>query len=111
MISSVGFETKEVAFSASTSQLNVTINTDVPPLGEVVVTALGIEKQAKTLIYAAQQISGKSVQDVRDANFVNTLLGKVVGMVVTQGAGGPGSAVCVTMRGNRSIQETTMHCL
>ncbi len=104
VISSVGFETKEIGFTASTTQLSISLNTDVRTLGEVVVTALGIEKQAKTLTYAAQQVSGKSVQDVRDANFVNTLSGKVAGMVVTQGAGGPGSAVRVTMRGNRSIQ-------
>ncbi|GAB3171958.1 SusC/RagA family TonB-linked outer membrane protein [Telluribacter humicola] len=103
VFSSVGYETKEVPVTASTSTLNVTMSPDVRNLGEVVVTALGIERSAKTLTYSTQQISGKQLTDVRDANFVNTLSGKIAGVVITQGASGPGSATRVTLRGNRSI--------
>ncbi|WP_247232008.1 SusC/RagA family TonB-linked outer membrane protein [Telluribacter sp. SYSU D00476] len=103
VFSSVGFETKEVPVTASTSTLTVSMTPDVRSLGEVVVTALGIERSAKTLTYSTQQISGKQLTDVRDANFVNTLSGKIAGVVITQGASGPGSATRVTLRGNRSI--------
>ncbi len=64
---------------------------------------MGSNENAKTLTYSTQQIDGKKLVDVRDANFVNTLSGKVAGMVVTQGSSGPGSATRVVLRGNRSI--------
>ncbi|WP_421829443.1 SusC/RagA family TonB-linked outer membrane protein [Larkinella sp.] len=85
------------------SVVDVTLQEDAKQLNEIVVTALGIERNAKTLTYSTQQIDGKKLVDVRDANFVNTLSGKVAGMVVTQGSSGPGSATRVVLRGNRSI--------
>ncbi|GAA4446522.1 TonB-dependent receptor [Nibrella saemangeumensis] len=104
VVSSVGFNNREVPFNAGTTQLNVSLEIDSRTLNEVVVTALGIERQAKTLTYATQKIDGKQLTDVRDANFVNTLQGKAAGLVITQGASGPGSATRVTLRGNRSIR-------
>src|SRR5690606_20008825 len=82
---------------------SVTLSEDVTALSEIVVTALGIEREAKTLTYSTQQLDGKQLTDVRDANFVNTLSGKVAGLVVTQGSSGPGSATRVVLRGNRSL--------
>lgn len=98
----IGFTPQDVAIGGR-STINVTMKEDVTALSEIVVTALGIEREAKTLTYSAQQLSGKQLNEVRDANFVNTLSGKVAGMVVTQGSSGPGSATRVTLRGNRSI--------
>ncbi|GGC00236.1 SusC/RagA family TonB-linked outer membrane protein [Dyadobacter sediminis] len=102
-VSSVGYTPKEVSVTASMTTVEVSLDPDVRNLGEVVVTALGIERSAKSLTYATQKIDGKQLTDVRDANFVNTLSGKVAGLVVTQGASGPGSATRVVLRGNRSI--------
>ena len=102
-ISSVGYTAKDVTVSPGQSQIAVTLDTDDRLLGEVVVTALGIEKSAKTLTYATQQIDGSRLTQVRDANFVNTLSGKIAGLQVVQGAGGVGSAARVTLRGNRSL--------
>ncbi|MCE6990204.1 SusC/RagA family TonB-linked outer membrane protein [Dyadobacter sp. CY323] len=102
VFSFIGYASMDVAVSGR-SVVNVTLREDATQLGEVVVTALGIERSAKTLTYATQQLSGKQLADVRDANFVNTLSGKVAGIVVTQGSSGPGSATRVTLRGNRSI--------
>lgn len=104
IISSVGYDTKEVPVSPSTTTLVIDLTPDVRNLNEVVVTAMGIERSAKSLTYSTQKIDGKQLTDVRDANFVNTLSGKVAGMVITQGASGPGSATRVTLRGNRSIR-------
>ena len=104
-ISSVGYLPKDVAVEAGQSQLSVTLVADSRQLQEVTITtALGIDRNAKTLTYAAQRVEGRQLTDVRDANFTNTLNGKVAGLVVTQGAGGPGSASRVILRGNRSIQ-------
>lgn len=98
----IGFTSQDIAIGGR-STINVTLSEDVTALSEVVVTALGIEREAKTLTYSAQQLSGKQLNEVRDANFVNTLSGKVAGMVVSSGSSGPGSATRVVLRGNRSI--------
>jgi TonB-dependent SusC/RagA subfamily outer membrane receptor len=92
-VSMVGYETQEIAVG-SQSTINISM-AEGSTLSELVVTALGIERAQKTLTYAAQKIGGDKVNQVRDANFVNTLSGKVAGLVVTQGAGGPGSATRV----------------
>ncbi|MFD1145197.1 SusC/RagA family TonB-linked outer membrane protein [Larkinella insperata] len=102
IFSFIGSITQEIVVG-DRSVIDVMLQEDSKQLNEVVVTALGIERNAKTLTYATQQIDGKKLVDVRDANFVNTLSGKVAGMVVTQGSSGPGSATRVVLRGNRSI--------
>lgn len=102
IFSFIGSITQEITVG-DRSVIDVMLQEDSKQLNEVVVTALGIERNAKTLTYATQQIDGKKLVDVRDANFVNTLSGKVAGMVVTQGSSGPGSATRVVLRGNRSI--------
>jgi TonB-linked SusC/RagA family outer membrane protein len=102
VISSIGYLTQEV--NVNGSAIGIALAEDTKQLGEVIVTALGIERSAKSLTYAAQKIGGDKINEVRDANFVNTLSGKAAGIVVTQAAGGPGSATRVVLRGNRSIQ-------
>ena len=102
IFSFIGALTQEVTVG-DRSVVDVTLQEDSKQLNEIVVTALGIERNAKTLTYSTQQIDGKKLVDVRDANFVNTLSGKVAGMVVTQASSGPGSATRVVLRGNRSI--------
>ena len=101
-VSMVGYETQEIAVG-NQSVINISM-VEGAVLNELIVTALGIERSQKTLTYAAQKIDGSQVNQVRDANFVNTLSGKAAGIVVTQAAGGPGSATRIVMRGNRSIQ-------
>ncbi len=101
-VSMVGYETQEIAVG-NQSIINMSM-AEGAVLSELIVTALGIERSQKTLTYAAQKIEGSQVNQVRDANFVNTLSGKAAGIVVTQAAGGPGSATRIVMRGNRSIQ-------
>lgn len=102
VFSTIGTITQEIVVG-DRSVIDVMLSEDSKQLNEVVVTALGIERSAKTLTYATQQLDGKKLTDVRDANFVNTLSGKIAGLVVTQGASGPGSATRVVLRGNRSI--------
>jgi TonB-linked SusC/RagA family outer membrane protein len=104
VLSYIGYVNQEVAVGNQTD-LTVDLAPDVTNLNEVVVTALGIERQAKTLTYATQQVEGRQLTQVRDAtgSAVNSLAGKVAGLTVTQSANGPGGANRVVLRGNRSI--------
>jgi TonB-linked SusC/RagA family outer membrane protein len=105
IFSSVGFASKEIAAPEGTSILTVNLDDDSRQLGEVVVTALGITRQAKTLVYATQTVKPAELTGVRDPNnILNSLQGKVANAVITQGSGGPGSGAKIVLRGNRSIQ-------
>jgi TonB-linked SusC/RagA family outer membrane protein len=84
-------------------EINISLGSETQGLNEVVVTALGIKRESKTLTFAAQKLDGAKLNESRDANFVNSLSGKVAGIAITQSASGPGGASRVVLRGNRSI--------
>lgn len=100
----LGFMTREIAVGSRT-QINVQLTADVNNLNGVVVTALGIKRKSRSLGYAVQELSNSDVNKVADpgSNIMNTLSGKVAGAVITPAASGPGGAVRVVLRGNRSI--------
>lgn len=104
VFSFIGYEKKEVPVGAQTV-LNITLQQSASQLGEVVVTALGIERKTRSLGYATQQLNNTDLTAVRQpgANIMNSLSGKVAGAVITPAATGPGGAVRVVLRGNRSI--------
>lgn len=106
VFSSVGYQTTEKAVDAKTGSMTVELTSTQKDLDAVIVTALGIQKSVKSLTYAAQKIGGDDINQIRDANFTNTLSGKVAGLTVTNSASGPGSATRIVMRGNRSIQNS-----
>ena len=104
VFSFIGFVTKDVPLQGR-SVVDVVLSEDATQLSEVVVTALGISRETKTLVYATQQVKPTQLVEVRDANNVlNSLQGKVANAVITQGSGGPGSGARIVLRGNRSIQ-------
>jgi TonB-linked SusC/RagA family outer membrane protein len=100
----VGFATKEISIN-SRENIDVQLTADVNSLNGVVVTALGIKRQSRSLTYAVQELSNNDVNKVSDpgSNIMNELAGKVAGAVVTPAGSGPGSAVRIVLRGNRSI--------
>ncbi len=104
IFTAVGYETKEVRV-AGERVLHVSLAEAAAQLNEVVVTALGIERQTKSLTYATQELKNSDLTTVKDpgGNVMNSLNGKVAGAVVTPAATGPGGAVRVVLRGNRSI--------
>ena len=67
---------------AGTTSFNVVMKEDTQQLGEVVVTAMCIERKEKSLTYATQQVKGDELMKVQDANFVNSLQGKVSGITI-----------------------------
>lgn len=85
------------------SSIDVTLVEAQVGLEEVVVTALGISKEKKSLGYAVTEVGSDEISIVKDHNPANSLVGKVAGVVVTQGSGGPGGGSRVIIRGNNSI--------
>ena len=104
VISSVGYLPVERSVDDNMGTLTIELSADQKDMDAVIVTALGIQRSVKSLTYAAQKIGGDQINEMRDANFTNTLSGKVAGLTITSSASGPGSATRVLLRGNRSIQ-------
>lgn len=105
VVSNVGFATMEKIVGANVSEVNFVLTESKGDLEGVVVTALGITRQKKTLVYATQSVKASELTEARDANnVINSLSGKVANAVITQGSGGPGSGARIVLRGNRSIQ-------
>lgn len=96
----IGMSTREVTVGAS-DVINVTLEAD-NVLEEVVVTALGIEREKKSLGYSTQEVEGDAVNTVKDPNFVNSLSGKVAGIDV-KSSGTMGGSSNVIIRGNTSM--------
>lgn len=101
-VSYVGYTSKNVRVADGKS-LSITLDEDAQVLNEVVVTALGIRKEAKSLSYNVQQVGGNEITRIADANFVNNLNGKVAGVTINASSSGVGGSSRVVMRGTKSI--------
>ncbi len=101
VFSFIGYNTQEIKVR-NQSQLDVQLEEDLQELEEVVVTALGIEKDSRGLSYTTQQLGGEELTKARDPNLMNSLAGKVAGVNINRSAGGVGGSVKVNIRGNRS---------
>ena len=102
VFTSIGFTDQEIAVGGQSS-INVSLAEDVELLDEVVVTALGISREKKSLGYSVTEVDGSAVSLAKEPNVVNSLAGKVAGVVVSQGTAGAGSGSRVVIRGNNSI--------
>ena len=105
VVSILGYETQEIPYVGQATQ-DVKLSVSTEFLDEVVVTALGIKREEKTLSYNVQSVKSEELTAVKDANFVNSLVGKVAGVTINSGASGPGSATRVVMRGMKSIEKS-----
>lgn len=101
-ISYVGYKSQSVKVS-DLNYYNITMASDNEVLDEVVVTALGIKKEAKALSYNVQEVSAHEIIGVKDANFVNSLSGKIAGVSINTSSSGIGGGAKVVMRGAKSI--------
>ncbi len=101
-LSFLGMEAKEVAIGGS-RVLNIIMSESSIKVGEVVVTALGITKESKSLAYNVQTINSDEVVRVKDANFINSLSGKVAGVTINSSSAGAGGSSRVVMRGTKSL--------
>lgn len=103
-VSYVGYAALNVKVQAS-NVYNLTMKADTEVLEEVVVTALGIKRKSKALGYNLTELKSDEVTAVKDANFVNSLTGKVAGLQINSSAGIGGSTK-VVMRGTKSISKS-----
>ena len=103
-VSYIGYASQAITL-ANAQPLKVTLGEDTQILDEVVVTALGIKREQKALSYNVQQMNGDDLTTVRDANFMNSLTGKVAGVSINSSSAGAGGAVRVIMRGTKSISK------
>jgi TonB-linked SusC/RagA family outer membrane protein len=85
------------------SVIDVAMVQDVRQLGEVVVTALGVERESRTLGYSVAKVDGDDITQSRNASLLNSLQGKVAGVQITNSSGSPGSSNKVIVRGFTSL--------
>ncbi|GAB3689264.1 SusC/RagA family TonB-linked outer membrane protein [Spirosoma flavus] len=102
IFSGVGFVRQEVPIGNST-ELNITLSEDNAVLSEVVVTALGIKRDKRSLGYSVQEINGQELSTAKEANLATALAGKVAGVQVTRSANGAGGSSRVIIRGANSL--------
>ncbi len=102
VLSYIGFTRQEVAV-AGQSVLNVALKEDQTQLGEVVVTALGINKEKKALAYSVTEVKGAEFTQARENNVANALTGKIAGVNATGLSTGPGGSSRIIIRGNGSL--------
>lgn len=86
---------------------NVTLEEEAVSLEGTVVTALGIRRDQKALSYNVQEVSSDLLTEVKNANFVNSLAGKVAGVAINASSSGVGGASKVVLRGNKSISQSS----
>ena len=103
LISYIGLNTQEVKVTGN-DELKITLRPESHTIDQVVVTALGIKRAEKALSYNVQKVSADELTRNKDANFINSLNGKIAGVSISKSASGVGGATRVIMRGAKSIE-------
>ncbi|EOR96550.1 TonB-dependent receptor [Arcticibacter svalbardensis MN12-7] len=102
VFSYVGYTSQEINVGTR-STIDIVLTSDSKQLGEVVVTALGVGRDKRTLGYSVQKVGGDQIQNSRETNLVNALAGKVAGVQINSSGGQAGSSARIVIRGNTSI--------
>ncbi|MES2810474.1 MAG: SusC/RagA family TonB-linked outer membrane protein [Bacteroidota bacterium] len=102
VFSYIAYNTQEVAVGTK-SVINVSLVQNTSQLSEVVVTALGISRETKSLGYSVASVKGSEITKARDPNIVQALAGKVAGVNVTQSSGTLGGGSKIVIRGATSL--------
>jgi TonB-linked SusC/RagA family outer membrane protein len=102
IFSSVSYGAKELTVGNSSS-LNAELKATSADLGEVVVTALGIKREKKSLGYAMQEVKGETLVSAKEPNLANALSGKVAGLQVIRSSDGPAGSAKILLRGSNSL--------
>jgi TonB-linked SusC/RagA family outer membrane protein len=104
VISAIGFQTRELAVSNQTS-INITLSEDENKLDEVVVTAIGIQREKRLLTYSSQEVKAEDLARAKEPNVLNALTGKIAGVQITNTSGIAGASSRVVIRGDISTQN------
>ncbi|WP_188547202.1 SusC/RagA family TonB-linked outer membrane protein [Hymenobacter qilianensis] len=103
VFSSIGYTQQEVVIGQG-NEVNVALASDTKQLSEVVVTALGIERETRSLGIATQEIKAEQISQKSEPNVLNALQGKVSGVSITNSSGLPGASTNINIRGITSLQ-------
>jgi len=98
----IGYEVQVIAVGDATV-VDAVMVPSAFEMDEVVVTALGIQRQEKTLTYAQQTVDADELTNTRDINFMNSLSGKAAGVEIKKSYSGPGGSTRVILRGTKSL--------
>ncbi|HTE08741.1 MAG TPA: TonB-dependent receptor plug domain-containing protein, partial [Flavitalea sp.] len=101
---SIGYKRTELPVTGN-NMVSVILDREASEMSEVVVTGFGIKQQSRKLAYSVQEIKGDALARANTSNMVNALQGKVAGVMINQGAGGPSSSSRIRIRGNASISK------
>ncbi len=102
VFSFIGFISQEIAVN-NQSLLNVSLKEETKELNEIVVTALGIKKSKRGLVYSSAEVKGSEFTEARENNVASALTGKIAGVDATQIASGPGGSSRIVIRGVGAI--------
>ncbi len=102
VFSYVGLAQQEIEVG-NQSEIKVVMANDLLQLNEVVVTALGVEREKKALGYSVQEVQGSQLVQARETNLVNSLSGKIAGVTVVGSPSGVGGSSRITIRGDKSL--------
>jgi TonB-linked SusC/RagA family outer membrane protein len=100
----LGYNAQTQVANEASQPFNIQLTESTNALNEVVVTALGIKREAKSLGYAITTIEGKAIADVPSNNWTDALKGKVPGLNLTQAGSGPLNSTRINLRGDRSLK-------
>lgn len=98
----IGMKTKEIEIGTK-DEINVVMEEDVVRTEEIVVTAIGLEREKKSIGYAIEDIKGSKISESKTTNVLNALTGKVAGVQITNSSGASGSSAFIKIRGISSI--------
>lgn len=105
VISLIGYKKQEIPLNGRTS-LQIKLVEDEKALDEVVVTALGIQRNERSLGYAAQRVDASTLTANKQTNVVNALQGKVAGVTISSTGGAPGQGANIQIRGINSADPS-----
>ena len=103
VVSYIGSKPKEI--TVGSGNMDITMEAGDQVLDEVVVTALGIRKDKKSLGYAVDDLKAEELMRNKNANAINSLSGKIAGVNITQSSGAAGSGAQIILRGGTSLAE------
>jgi TonB-dependent SusC/RagA subfamily outer membrane receptor len=102
----IGFLQQEVPVN-NRSVINVTLEADAKQLTEVVVTAVGIEREKKAIGYSVASVGSEQIAQVSEPDPLRAVQGKLPGVNITGAGGAPGQSTKINIRGNSSLTGNT----
>ena len=102
IVSFYGYSTQNIEVG-DRSEISITMIEETRALDEVVITALGVQRDKKALGYSVQEIKGSELAETKESNLVNSLSGKIAGVQVTSSSGAPGASSRIVIRGASSL--------